>query len=82
MELRGGLIHACLRGITAERSDMQQRLKEDPSISKNHSDKRIREKPNKARKGSHIRPNERKDLNNQSLWRHESSSNATKTKCK
>ena len=28
--------------------------------------KRIQEKPNKAKKGCHIRPNERKDLNNQS----------------
>ena len=34
MELKGDIIHAYLRGITAERSGMQQQCKEDPSVSK------------------------------------------------
>ena len=30
MELKGDLIHTYLKGITAERSDMQQQYKKDP----------------------------------------------------
>ena len=34
MELKRDIIHAYLRGITAQRLDMQQKCKEDPSVSK------------------------------------------------